>query len=316
MPTTSRSVRNDRSTYLEHYQLHHTPTTDILRRINAAAPKREVLLNVKITPDIAKDMLTVNSINRQLRKPDVRRWMADMVAGKWVPCGDTICFSMEGKLIDGQHRLVAIIETGLAQVYDIVTGLPPEAFDVKDTGRPRGAGDALSDRNFKYVNTMASAIKSDILFTQSSELGHFLTNQRVPNYEVKEWVNNPRNTKLMEECVEYATNYLRGAGRFLTPSSWAFIYYTFSSLHRNDALFFVNAFAAGENISTKKFSPIYNVRKILLDVTLKSNTKGHRATMPFSTKMIYIITAWNQFRKGENPAELVINLKGKIPKPR
>jgi hypothetical protein len=180
----------------------------------------------------------------------------------------------------------------------------------------RGAGDTLSDRNYKNVNTMASAIKSEIFFRKSSQLGHFLTNAKVPNHEVKEWISNPRNEKLMIECVEYACNYLRVSAPFLSPSSWAFLYYIFASLNRNDALFFVNAFADGENISTKKLSSIYLVRKMMLDISLKTSAKGHQLTMPFPTKIAYIIKAWNHFRDKENPTELVIDLKsGKVPKP-
>ena len=64
---TAKEKRRSNVRFITHYQLDHTPTTDILTRIKEASKKKEVLLNVKITPDIARDLLTVNPSNRHVR---------------------------------------------------------------------------------------------------------------------------------------------------------------------------------------------------------------------------------------------------------
>jgi hypothetical protein len=313
---TANEKRRSNVRFITHYQLDHTPTTDILTRIKEASKKKEVLLNVKITPDIARDLLTVNPSNRHVRLEDTRRWTKDMIAGKWIDTGVPLLFSWDMKLLDGQHRLIAIIESGKTQVYNIVTGLPPEAYNVIDTGRIRTAGDVISDLNFKNYNVMASAIKSEIYWQKYGKLGTNLNQSRVANYEVKEWVMNMAEMKLMVLCVEYAANFLQKNASFLSASSWAFVFFILSRRNRTTAEYFVTALATGENISRTKDPAIYLLREKMISFSAKKSSWANRNSVSFVVKMHYIITAWNLFRLNKKPTELSINLKAtEFPKP-
>jgi hypothetical protein len=316
MATLPKEKPNPNARFVTHYQLEHIPTTDILNRIKAASAKKEVLLNVKITPEVAKDLLTVNPSNRHVRREDVRRWTKDMVAGKWVQTGVPILFSWDMKLLDGQHRLIAIMESGTTQIYNIVTGLAPEAYNVIDTGRIRTGGDVISDMNFKNYNVMASAIKSQIYWDRYKKLGTNLNQTKVANYEVKEWVTDVRDTKLMVLCVEYAANFLSRQAPFLSASSWAFLYFILSQRNRTDAEYFVTVFATGENISRTKESAIYLLREKMISFSAKKSDWANRSSVSFVVKMHYILIAWNLWRSGKKPSELTIDLKAKsFPKP-
>lgn len=313
--TATKKPRVPDGRYTTHYQLEHAPTTDILTRIKAATPKKEILLNVKITPAIAKDLLTVNSTNRHVRREDIKRWVKDMKGERWVYLGESLSFNKLGQMMNGQHRCIAIAESGMTQVYHIVTGLEPEAYDVMDTGRIRTASDTLSDLDFKNYNVMASAIKSEIYYRRYGKLGTNLNQQRVANYEVKDWVKNMVNVKLMNQCVEAACNGLWRKASFLSQSSWAFVYYVLSKLDKADAEHFIMAFASGENISMTKDPAIYLLREKLNAMALKSKKQGGYGSVTFVVKMHYIINAWNLFRDGKKPKELTIDVNAKeIPK--
>lgn len=309
--------RDGDSRYTQHYVIEgHTPTTDILDRIKKATPNKQVLVNVTVTPAMATDLMTINIGNRPVKLDDVHRWAKDMKNGKWLPIGGGLGFSTEMKMVDGQHRCLAIIESGIEQIFNIITGLPPEAFNVMDTGRQRTAGDILSISNFSNYTCMAAAIKSEIYYRLFGGFASNIWQGKIPNYAVVEWIENQTNTKLMQECTIYACTFLRRKGPFLQNSTWAFLYYILSKVHRGDATRFVTAFAAGEDISMSKDAPIYLLRQKMLSLTFKKNTREIQASATLVTKMHYIITAWNLWRQGKRPKELSINTAAtEIPRP-
>lgn len=286
--------------YVGHVQLDHVPTTDILERIKEATPKKIVLLSVKITVAMALDMLTVNESNRHVRGEDVVRWARAMKDGKWMDAGDTIKFSRDGKMIDGQHRLLAIIESGMPQFYSIVTGLDPKAFNVIDTGRIRTASDAISIMGYKHTSILAAAIKGDIYYRKHGKTAMKHSQAQTPNYEVSEWLQSEVNAKLMNEVVEFSVSYLWKQGPFLARSSWAFIYYELSKKHRGDATQFIQALATGENISMTKNTAIHLVRQKLLALTIKKGKYEVQHSGTLFLKVLYIFTAWNLWRLGRN----------------
>lgn len=286
--------------YVGHVQLDHVPTTDILERISAATPKKQVLLSVKIMVPMAQDMLTVNECNRHVRGEDVARWAKAMKEDKWMDTGDTLKFDRNGKMIDGQHRLLAIIESGIPQFYSIVTGLDPKAFNVIDTGRIRTASDAISILGYKYTSILASAIKADIYYRKFGKTAMKHSQAQTPNYEVSEWLQSETNAKLMNEVVEFSVTYLWKQGPFLAHSSWAFIYYELSKKHRGEAKQFIQALATGENISMTKNTAIHLVRQKLLALTIKKGKYEVQHSGTLFLKVLYIFTAWNLWRLGKN----------------
>ena len=96
-----------------------------------------------VTPSIARQWLARNMGNRPITASVVNRYARHMDGGKWKMAGDPIRFSKTGKLIDGQHRLTAIVKTGLTVPMVVLTGLEDAIFNVIDTGRARSKSDVL-----------------------------------------------------------------------------------------------------------------------------------------------------------------------------
>lgn len=64
-----------------------------------------------VTPAMATKWLEEgNTHNRKVRDSVVMRYAADMKAGRWKQTHQGIAFNGDGTLLDGQHRLFAIIE--------------------------------------------------------------------------------------------------------------------------------------------------------------------------------------------------------------
>lgn len=88
----------------------------------------------KITPEIAAKWLQENTNNRPISERAVQRYASDMKAGRWGVSESVIAFDTKGRLINGQHRLWAVMESGETITAHVATGYPPEAIAYFDDG--------------------------------------------------------------------------------------------------------------------------------------------------------------------------------------
>jgi hypothetical protein len=93
---------------------------------------------VDITPEIAKRWLEHNHAeNRNLAEGKIASYAEDMRGGFWKLTHQGICFDQDGTLTDGQHRLHAVVRSGVT-VKMLVFGNENSALsDPIDTGRAR-----------------------------------------------------------------------------------------------------------------------------------------------------------------------------------
>lgn len=114
-----------------------------------------------ITPDIARDMLGHNTANRGLRKHRVLSYADQMAREQWLETGDPIKFTKDGTLVDGQHRLAAVIESGVSVKMAVARGVPDASYRVIDSGLSRQPGDALGA---DVANVGAKAAAARLLY--------------------------------------------------------------------------------------------------------------------------------------------------------
>ena len=96
-----------------------------------------------ITPAIAEEYLGKMRHNRTLRQQHVDRLAKDIANGRWTDSNDAIAFNEAGELINGQHRLNAIIKAGVGAQLLVVKGLEAKAMTNLDAGAKRLPSDAL-----------------------------------------------------------------------------------------------------------------------------------------------------------------------------
>lgn len=120
---------------------------------------------VRITPDMAREMLTHNmKNNRRLNHNTVKRYARIMKAGGWNLTHQGIAFDDNGELIDGQHRLEAIAASNTPVSMLVTRGVEHaegEAFTI-DTGTKRSTQNILQisgiyDDVYKHMSAYVAA---------------------------------------------------------------------------------------------------------------------------------------------------------------
>ena len=118
-------------------------------------PKTEIQ---KITPEIAKAYLATNiGHQRNVTKSHVLHLKQAMEKDQWMMTGHPIVFDFEGRLIDGQHRLLAVIESGKSVDFLVVRGVHSDAFKAMDRGKIRSNGNMFAIHGVENYVMVASA---------------------------------------------------------------------------------------------------------------------------------------------------------------
>lgn len=113
-----------------------------------------------ITPDMAREYLKYNTENyRSINKFRVMSYASDMRNGKWQLNGEAIKFDASGRLIDGQHRLQAIVSANVPAEMLVIREVP-EGTNLYDIGSNRSLGQIAKARGIvgsSYTQVMAVA---------------------------------------------------------------------------------------------------------------------------------------------------------------
>ncbi|GAB3643952.1 hypothetical protein [Spirosoma arcticum] len=252
-----------------------------------------------ITPELAGEFLTRNQKNRPLNQNHIAFLAAQMRAGAWQFSGDPIRFSTSGRLLDGQHRLSAIIASGTTQKTMVIWDLPEESFHVMDTGRMRMAADVLDIADVPNARKAASTVRMIIAY-QRGHISATLKNQgrvshtAVTHGEILEFV---KQTDVQPYLLRAMTWYKEW--RVFTGSEYGFIYYTLCQIDCPAAEQFLTSLASGANLPID--SPVFVLRKKL------EQYKLNKVSCSPSERLALTFKAWNLYRKGAPVKMLTYN---------
>jgi len=178
------------------------------------------LKRIILTPEEAVRLLEHNTLNRPLNDQHVKRLAAQIIEGKWRFNGDTIKFSVNGDILDGQHRLWAVVESKIAIETIIVKGVEREAFATIDTLRkPRNGADVLALNGATKHRAITSAALQWLLRWQRGTLEKYQAPiNRIENSDIEmAYINNPGMERAVSRVMQ-----LRGLAN---PSLVGFFYY-------------------------------------------------------------------------------------------
>ena len=71
----------------------------------------------EISPEDAQKYIETMGRNRTVRSKKTNKYSQDMNNGKWELTHQGIAFDKNGRLIDGQHRMLAVIKSGTHQLF-------------------------------------------------------------------------------------------------------------------------------------------------------------------------------------------------------
>lgn len=121
-----------------------------------------------ISPAIATAMLKRNVGNRNLRQGHIRGLADAMIDGRWV-VAQAIYFDRDNNLIDGQHRLSAVVMSGVTVQMLVVRGVNKADFGAFDQGVLRTAGDIYGQLGGADVNN-CTAIASAMMLRAAAQV--------------------------------------------------------------------------------------------------------------------------------------------------
>lgn len=154
---------------------------------------------VKITPEIAAKMLdSKNPKNRRLSRASVLPLARDMAEGRWVS-DVPIILDRYGNILDGQHRLAAIVESGTSVKMLVIRNATPDTRRVIDQGRKRSPADVLKLEG-RYESVSAS--EASVLKTMVAGVG-----QHMPKLTINEFVDLYEQH---QSAVKFSVESLRG----------------------------------------------------------------------------------------------------------
>lgn len=232
-----------------------------------------------ITPALARQMLAKNTGNRPINESHVDMLTKEMSMGRWKVNGDTICLNGD-RLIDGQHRLKAIVKSGVTVQTLVVEGLDSDVFDTKDVGRRRSAADTLSVRGEVETKKLAAAL----VVVDRYMTGRMMSCARYTNTEIEGLLEKyPEVRQSIAACRE--------TKKLVAQSVLVACHYLFSRLDTEQADVFVRQLISG--LGLEEGEPVYVLRERLLQNSLAKA----KLSQPYI--MAIIIKAWNSRRAGK-----------------
>ena len=240
--------------------------------------------DVVVTPEIATHWLTFNTSNRCIFNSRLEEFKAATIAGAWADNGEAIKFA-HGKLLDGQHRLMAISLTGKAQRLSVVCGIAPETQVTMDTGRSRTPRDVLSIEGMGLweAGICGSAIHGII---SAANGGLPSSAVKYPNRVVKAFFLEHRAE------LERTSRFFHDLPRkpfVLSASRGVTFHYLFSKIDQERADWFFSRLYIGDALKTT--SPVFHLRALLMN---DWNAKKRKSSF---VQCHHIVAAWNAVRK-------------------
>lgn len=242
-----------------------------------------------ITPAIAAQYLDANKNNRRVKEPVVLRYAEDMKSGRWkADTAEVIKISINGNILDGQHRLKAVIKAGTSINFHVAVGLKDDVFDVLDTGSTRNASDSFKIAGIKNSNSIPSIINTYYtlkkgLSTSGQKNNRLGNSELLMKYYEREEFFQMVDRKVFHWYTAFAT--------ILKPSTIGGFYCFFHDINSERANDFMNQLTTGKDIK-------HIAINMLRDKLMKDKMSSRK--MPQPLKYALIIKAWNYFRENKD----------------
>lgn len=255
-----------------------------------------------ITPERAIALLEQNTCNRSVREDKVKRFADDMKHGRWQVSQDGIGISSEGILLNGQHRLYAIVEANVSIEALVIYNMSEDSMAIMDTGTARTAADFLGSGGMgeKNPGNLAAVLRlitahndGDAIVSKAERI---ISNSRL--YETLAAHPEARHS------VDIASRYSKKVG--LPPRVVGFTHWLIAQTNGAEVadLFFETLESrAGE----QKGSPVLALDKRLREIA----RARQRANVQVLSNLV--VRAWNAWAAGRTLTTIPLQPNGVVP---
>lgn len=266
-----------------------------------------------IGPSEAHIMLAQHPRNRRLSRDRVNALTRSMVNGAWVFDGQPIRFDTDGSLVDGQHRLNALIAADMTLQFLVVRGVVAEAMSTMDTGKSRSFSDILTIEDPTLLDTLNLAAGCRILYQwERGARGRALVTLGNTEKKLNAITNNDliaffrkHREGIIDSVREAVSLRRRIAG--VNTSALTLAVWVLSNLDDEDARFFFERIVDGAELQPG--SPILALRKRLNEAAINRERIATYETAGLLFK------TWNYYREGKAMQVLAWKQGGAHPEP-
>lgn len=126
-----------------------------------------------VTPALAKQWLEKNTNNRNVNFAKVKKMAKDMREGHWDTTHQGIAIATDGTLVDGQHRLMAGVESGVTVRMNVTFNAPKSQHIDSGNSRSMANRVQMSDYDMSWTDkTILSAANLIGRMFSGSNLSH------------------------------------------------------------------------------------------------------------------------------------------------
>lgn len=279
-----------------------------------------LVFNAIITSKDAQKILAGNTANRPLSITAVKKLEQIIKNGEWLFNGDTIRIAKDLTLIDGQHRLQAVLNTNISINTSILLNANKNIFKTIDVGKKRTISDMIYvDFNKpKYSYIIGSSVKSYLNYV------NVINNNAIVSSDFSSSIRMGIHQNAVIENgspVEYnfIASFLRENAYFIE-----FVGNCYKIHNQNPAIIDISIFIAlrwycekkfGEAISDKFWIPVIRGEyradnsgiSHLVRYLQKTKANGHERLITNPTRHFSTIAyCWNLFREDKNVSFLRI----------
>lgn len=268
----------------------------------------------KVTPSIAQTWLDSNEEKqRHLIPAKLSQFVKDMSEGRWHENGESIIFNIKGGLMDGQHRLHAIVKTGITlHECCVVTDVNPNAFISIDTGANRTGRSIMEMHGQKNAAMKASTCRQIALFKEYGAHPGMGNTEKMPMTNAL-LLAALESEDAVQEVVEAVLKH-PCAMRFIPPSHLCFFMWRLRGSLYEKAKQFLNDLDKGECLA--KTNPVLSLRRKLFEAP---RALSRSCSYTPAAKWVFLTKAWNAYvtntplmvlkwSSDENTPGLVVNI--------
>lgn len=241
-----------------------------------------------ITPEVAAKMLEKNTHNRPLSQAVVDQYVKDMQEGRWLFNKIPILFDWNDVLLDGQHRLWAVVQSGFHMLCVVERNVDPAVFATIDIHHIRPPAQIIGLAGVEN-SVVIAAIARLVLTYDCGDLS-FTESVRPTKTEISGYVIARHQE--FEESVRYAY----ACRELTTPAIAGCCFKIFSRIDHQTATRFFDELTRSGAPAT---NPTCHLREKLL-----ANKKTQRSKLERRYVLALFFKCWIAYKAGRRMGHL------------
>jgi len=260
-----------------------------------------------ITPDKAEEILEKNTINRKIRSQHVRNYAEQMKNGNWHLTHEGIALGTDGKVLDGQHRLLAVIKSNVPVTMLVSRNAPQEIIKHIDIGAKRTTSDIFEIHHIKNSAQHAGGINKYLSFRNKTKKVISRSNTNIKNNVTHDDTLNFyfENEEFLKEVLSKSKGYYSKFNIRILTTSDIYMIYCYLNLDKGHSMELISDFF--DNVYMIENTSKSNAPKLLFEKLVNCNKKTGTVRVTPSAKTAMIIKAWNYHLEGKDRKTLYYN---------